>query len=94
MSDPHRAWGRPSSRRCRTGRGRPPAPLISGALAWLECRLFEAHDSGDHTIFVGSVIGAEIGHDGAGLLFFGGAFHRIGTGSAAVSTANRPHTLQ
>ncbi|WP_435872751.1 flavin reductase family protein [Micromonospora matsumotoense] len=70
------------------------APLISGALAWLECRLFEAHDSGDHTIFVGSVIGAEIGHDGAGLLFFGGAFHRIGTGSAAVSTDNRSHTLQ
>jgi flavin reductase (DIM6/NTAB) family NADH-FMN oxidoreductase RutF len=56
---------------------RSGAPLISGSLAWLECELTEAHASGDHTIFIGTVLGASCGDDGHGLLFFGGGFHRI-----------------
>ena len=31
------------------------APLIDGALAWLECETYAQHDGGDHTILVGRV---------------------------------------
>ena len=31
------------------------APLLDGALAWLDCSHHAAHDGGDHTIFVGKV---------------------------------------
>jgi flavin reductase (DIM6/NTAB) family NADH-FMN oxidoreductase RutF len=33
-------------------------PVISGAVAWLECRSFGQYDGGDHTILVGEVIRA------------------------------------
>lgn len=55
------------------------APLISGALGWLECGLTESHDAGDHTVFIGSVLGARRGADGPALLFHQGAFGRFGT---------------
>ncbi|MCL8014269.1 flavin reductase family protein [Streptomyces sp. AS02] len=59
------------------------APLLHGALAWLECELTEFHDSGDHSIFLGTVINSSKSADGSGLLFFDGAFQ--GTGSADAS---------
>jgi flavin reductase (DIM6/NTAB) family NADH-FMN oxidoreductase RutF len=37
------------------------APLIEGALGWLECRLASEVDAGDHTFFVGSVESARRG---------------------------------
>lgn len=30
-------------------------PLLSGSLAWFDCRVWAAYDGGDHTIFVGEV---------------------------------------
>lgn len=32
------------------------APILSDALAWLDCRIRNAYDGGDHTIFVGEVL--------------------------------------
>jgi flavin reductase len=55
------------------------APLLSGALAWLECAVVDSHDSGDHTIFVGEVLTADLGDGGPGLLFFDGAYRRLAT---------------
>jgi flavin reductase (DIM6/NTAB) family NADH-FMN oxidoreductase RutF len=37
------------------------APLIDGALGWLECRLSSEVDAGDHTLFVGAVEAARRG---------------------------------
>ena len=34
------------------------APLLDGALAWLECTTYAQHDGGDHTIVVGQVVRA------------------------------------
>jgi flavin reductase (DIM6/NTAB) family NADH-FMN oxidoreductase RutF len=31
------------------------APLLAGALGWIECRLASEHEFGDHTLFVGEV---------------------------------------
>ncbi len=32
------------------------APVLADALAWLDCRVYGAHDGGTHTIFVGEVL--------------------------------------
>ncbi|MCX4783647.1 flavin reductase family protein [Streptomyces sp. NBC_01264] len=55
---------------------RTGAPLLNGSLAWLECELSAAHEIGDHTVFIGDVVGSSRGTGEDGLLFFGGAFHR------------------
>jgi flavin reductase (DIM6/NTAB) family NADH-FMN oxidoreductase RutF len=57
---------------------RTGAPLITGALAHLECRLWRSYDGGDHSIFVGAVCGADRCAGQAGLLFQHGRFHPPG----------------
>ena len=57
------------------------APLVLGALAWLECRLAATYDGGDHSIFVGLVLDLGRGPDQEALLFFGGEFHRSEDGA-------------
>ena len=41
--------------------GAAGAPLLVGALGWLECRLDAEHETGDHTLFVGEVLSVELG---------------------------------
>ncbi|WP_093944522.1 flavin reductase family protein [Actinoalloteichus hoggarensis] len=53
---------------------RTGAPLLAGALAWLECELTESFPGGDHSIFVGAVLAATRGSGDGGLLFFGGGY--------------------
>lgn len=50
------------------------APLIAGALAWLECSLTAVHDGGDHSILLGRVLGLSLGTADEPLLYFAGAF--------------------
>lgn len=59
---------------------RTGAPIISGALAWLECSLATVYDGGDHSIFLGSVVDADRRDHHEALLFFGGNFHRLESG--------------
>lgn len=51
------------------------APLIDGALAWIECSLAAAYEGGDHSIFLGSVLASSNGPACDSLVFFGGRFH-------------------
>lgn len=83
-------WQRPSGRaqfdavRWEPGQ-RTGAPLLTGALAWVECELVKAYDGGDHSIFLGTVLDARrnvddgVAPDGGSdaLLFFAGDFHRL-----------------
>lgn len=50
-------------------RGRTGAALIDDALAHIECRRVAAHDTGDHTVFIGEVLAAEA-HDRRPLLYY------------------------
>jgi flavin reductase (DIM6/NTAB) family NADH-FMN oxidoreductase RutF len=49
--------------------GASGAPLLEGALGWLECRVHAAHETGDHTFFVGEVLACELGAAGPPLLY-------------------------
>jgi flavin reductase (DIM6/NTAB) family NADH-FMN oxidoreductase RutF len=44
-----------------TQEGELGAPLLEGALGWIECRLESEHPAGDHTFFVGDVVSARRG---------------------------------
>ncbi|MFJ3338662.1 flavin reductase family protein [Streptomyces sp. NPDC086766] len=60
----------------RPGR-RTGAPILSGALAWLECGLEAVYDGGDHSILLGAVLDADRGPGADSLLFYRGGFHRL-----------------
>jgi flavin reductase (DIM6/NTAB) family NADH-FMN oxidoreductase RutF len=45
------------------------APLLEDAIGWLECRTAAEHEAGDHTLFVGEVVGAERGRSAPPLLY-------------------------
>jgi flavin reductase (DIM6/NTAB) family NADH-FMN oxidoreductase RutF len=53
------------------------APIIDGALAYLECRVTEKIDGGDHTIYIGEIEQAET-KEGKPLLFFRGGYRELG----------------
>jgi flavin reductase (DIM6/NTAB) family NADH-FMN oxidoreductase RutF len=44
-------------------------PRLENALAWLDCRMWREYEAGDHTIFVGEVVGGELGTVGSGLVY-------------------------
>jgi flavin reductase (DIM6/NTAB) family NADH-FMN oxidoreductase RutF len=58
----------------RTREGAAGAPLLEGALGWLDCRVVEEHEAGDHTLFVGEVVAAERGRGGPALVRVGGGY--------------------
>ena len=51
-------------------------PMLQGTLAHLDCKLVEAHEAGDHTIFLGSVEQIETG-EGEPLLFYRGKYRKL-----------------
>jgi flavin reductase len=62
---------------------RTGAPLLSGALAWLECELAESYQGGDHSIFLGRVLSSFRGVGDRALVFYGGAYHQGASGISA-----------
>jgi len=49
------------------------APLVPGALVSLDCTVVDAHDAGDHVIFVGRIEHV-VERDGEPLVYFGGGY--------------------
>jgi len=66
------------------------APILHGALAWLECALAAVYVGGDHSIFLGRVLATGCGASPDGLLFFGGGFHRHPSRPAEREHGNQP----
>jgi flavin reductase (DIM6/NTAB) family NADH-FMN oxidoreductase RutF len=60
------------------GVGLTPAPrtgaLVMSGRSWLECRMFQFVDAGDHTIVIGEVVGAQTAAGRPPLIFLGGKF--------------------
>ncbi|WP_141577444.1 flavin reductase family protein [Actinomadura sp. WMMA1423] len=55
-------------------RGPGGAPLIDGALAWIECSVEQEHVAGDHLIVVARVHDLAEHHDGEPLVFYRGGY--------------------
>jgi flavin reductase (DIM6/NTAB) family NADH-FMN oxidoreductase RutF len=53
-------------------------PILSDGLANFECKTQHIYDGGDHLIFVGRVDKLRYDPAGAPLLYFRGAYHRLG----------------
>jgi 4-hydroxyphenylacetate 3-hydroxylase, reductase component len=53
-------------------------PILPNALAVFECKIAHTYVGGDHVIFVGEVINADFDRAGKPLLFYQGAYARIG----------------
>ncbi|MEP6703702.1 MAG: flavin reductase family protein [Acidobacteriota bacterium] len=51
-------------------------PMLTAALVTLECRLNNAFDGGDHTIFIGEVENTSV-KDGAPLVYFHGSYRDL-----------------
>ena len=52
------------------------APVIDGTLLQMGCRAVSSHVAGDHTIFIGEVLEAEV-REGEPLLYFRGEYRKI-----------------
>lgn len=52
------------------------APVLNDALAWLDCRVSEALEAGDHTIFLGEVLAADAREDSP-LIYYRGGYGRF-----------------
>ena len=59
--------------------GKTGSPILDGTLGWLDCRMTEQFDGGDHSIVIGEVIDLELTEpSGAPLLFFAGGYRNVG----------------
>jgi 3-hydroxy-9,10-secoandrosta-1,3,5(10)-triene-9,17-dione monooxygenase reductase component len=67
--------------------GKHGLPLVTGALAHVECRVRSFHDEGDHAVWVGDVRSLAT-HPGRPLLYHAGSYGRIeGAGGVARPAA-------
>lgn len=53
---------------------RTGAPLLDGALGWIECHTAAEHPVGDHTLFVGEVLTVELGPPARPLVYVDRAY--------------------
>lgn len=56
--------------------GKSGAPLLTGVVANLDCRLADGHEAGDHVIYVGEVVDVRV-FDRRPLLFYDRAYHQL-----------------
>ena len=53
------------------------SPWLKNCLAWLDCRLFQTWEAGDHIILMGQVTDIRLGEDHEPLLFYDGGWPKI-----------------
>lgn len=66
------AGGRPALERfdgLRCDTAHTGAPLLHDAVGWVDCRIEAAHPAGDHTLYIGRVVAADVTRTTAPLLY-------------------------
>ena len=58
--------------------GETGAPILEGCLAFVECRVANVMDGGDHSFFLGEVVSEGVEQEMRPLLFFRGGYHTLG----------------
>ncbi len=56
--------------------GETGAPILADSLGWVDCRVTEVLEGGDHDIFIGEIVAGEVG-TGEPLLYFNGKYARL-----------------
>ena len=74
FSSKDRPRGRDAFREVSHRIGVSGSPILDGVAAYLDCRLHETHEAGDHQIFIGEVLALEVDPDVRPLLFHGGGY--------------------
>jgi flavin reductase len=57
------------------------APIVDGALAWVDCRVWATYDGGDHLIVVGEVLDLDVGEPAEPLLYYRSGYGRFTPGT-------------
>lgn len=70
------------------------SPALNNAVAWIDCRIEQVFDGGDHWIVIGEVVDLDIGDPATPLLFFRGGFGRFEAGSRIASELEFSAQLQ
>jgi len=52
------------------------APVLEDALAWVDCRVYDSHVAGDHTIYVGEVLDGDAA-EGLPLVYYRSGYGRF-----------------
>lgn len=53
------------------------APLISGAVSYIECRKYNQIECGDHYMFIGEVLKTEVDESKSPMLYFAREFRKV-----------------
>lgn len=80
FADPTRPAGARQFASVPTTTGVTGAPLVAGALGWVEADVDALHDGGDHVIVVGRVVSTAGGTDAPPLVFHRGTLGVAGAG--------------
>ena len=57
--------------------GETGSPILDGAIAFFDCRLVAQHPGGDHTIFIGEIVGAGYDEAGEPLIWYGSRYRQL-----------------
>ncbi|MBG6099056.1 flavin reductase [Nocardioides luteus] len=68
------------------------SPIVSGAVAWIDCCIETIHDAGDHWIVLGRVVDLAVADPAVPLLFFQGGYGRFQPQS--VSAVGAPDLVE
>lgn len=66
------------------------SPLLPGAIAWVDCRLWATYDGGDHTLFVGEVVDGGIPGGSEPLLYYQSHWSRLAAEGPLTATPLPP----
>jgi flavin reductase (DIM6/NTAB) family NADH-FMN oxidoreductase RutF len=53
------------------------APILEGALGYVDCRVTEVLPGGDHDLFLGRIVAGGFAENGAPLLYYSGKYRRL-----------------
>jgi flavin reductase len=77
FADPDRPLGRRQFDGVPTRAEATGSPVLEGGIAWLDCRVWNTYDGGDHLIVVGEVVALGMGPSDDPLLYYGSAYGRL-----------------
>jgi flavin reductase len=77
FADPDRPLGEAQFDGLDTRTAETGAPILGGGVGWLDCRVWNTYDGGDHVIVVGEVLALGVGPTDDPLLYYESGYGRL-----------------